>query len=249
MSALNGKIALVTGGSRGIGRAIAERLAHDGAQVVVHYGSNETAAKETVAAIEAAGGKAVAVRAELGVPGDVDTLLSGLREHVSEVDILVNNAAIARGYSIETATEEEFDAHFAINVKAPFFLTQQLLPLLRDGGRIINISSGVTRVAFPENIVYAVSKGALDVFGHTLAKHLGPRGITVNTVHPGFTETDMAAKFLNSTPEIRAEAEAVTALGRLGKPEDIADAVAFLASDDARWVTGTTVDVSGGIAL
>ncbi|RJQ79050.1 SDR family oxidoreductase [Pseudonocardiaceae bacterium YIM PH 21723] len=249
MSTLDGKIALVTGGSRGIGRAIAERLAHDGAQVVVHYGSNETAAKETVAAIEAVGGKAFALRAELGVPGDVDTVLNGLREHgVDRLDILVNNAAVNSYRTIEELTPAEFDTDFAVNVKAPFFLTQQLLPRLNDGGRIINISSGVARIALPTVISYSATKGALEVFSHTLAKHLGPRGITVNVVRPGYIATEMNAEEL-SDPATRERARSLSAFGEIGRPAHVADAVAFLASDDSRWVTGTIIDATGGSAL
>ncbi|MFC9436016.1 SDR family oxidoreductase [Nocardia sp. NPDC057030] len=254
MGDLNGKVALVTGGSRGIGRGIAERLARDGALVGVHYGSNEAAAKETAAAIAEAGGRAFVVGAELGVTGDVDTLvaglMAGLREHgESGIDILIHNAGLnIMGRSIEELTPEEFDRMIAVNVKAPFFLTQRLLPLLRDGGRIVNISSVSTRIASAHGIGYPLTKGALDVFSHSLAKYLGPRGITVNAVGVGYTRTDMTAAVLADPANVERNI-GVTALGRLGQVPDIADAVAFLVSADARWVTGTKLDVSGGVNL
>ncbi|MET9064098.1 SDR family NAD(P)-dependent oxidoreductase [Streptosporangium sandarakinum] len=192
---LNGRTALVTGASRGIGRAIARRLAADGALVIVHYGSNETAAQETVSLIEKTGGNAFAVRAELGVPTDVDTLFAGmeagLRERTGQVrlDIVVNNAATGAPGPIESITPEAFDQVFAVNTKAPLFIAQRALPLMNDGGRIINVSSAATRIALPE-LAYAMSKAAMNVFGRTLANAVGARGITVNTVTPGPTETD-----------------------------------------------------------
>ncbi|MYW90922.1 SDR family oxidoreductase [Amycolatopsis rubida] len=246
MGRLSGKAALVTGGSRGIGRAVAERLARDGALPAVHYGSNETAARETVAAITEAGGRAFPVGAELGVPDDAATLAAALD---TDIDILVHNAGryfLRR--PIEVLTPEEFDKMFAVNVKAPFFLTQRLLPRLRDGGRIIAVSSVATRVTAPDGIAYPMTKGALDVFSRTLAKHLAPRGITVNSVGVGYTRTDMTAALLD-VPENLERNVSRTALGRIGEVEDVADAVAFLASDDARWITGTKLDVSGGVGL
>jgi 3-oxoacyl-[acyl-carrier protein] reductase len=251
MGNLNGKVALVTGGSRGIGRGIAERLARDGALVAVHYGSNEGAARATASAITDAGGRAFIVGAELGVPGDVDTLVAGLDAELGEsgLDILVHNAGLnIMGRPIEALTPDEFDRMIAVNVKAPFFLTQRLLPRPRDGGRIINVSSVSTRVASAHGIGYPMTNGALDVFSHTLAKHLGPRGITVNAVGVGFTHTDMTADAL-ADPANVARNIGLTALGRIGQVPDIADAVAFLASDDARWITGAKLDVTGGVNL
>ncbi|WP_158888009.1 SDR family NAD(P)-dependent oxidoreductase [Amycolatopsis anabasis] len=250
MGDLAGRTALVTGASRGIGRAIAERLAADGALVAVHYGSNETAAKETVAAIEQAGGRAFAIPARLGSDGDVDELFTGLERELrgQSLDILVNNAGVHSSASIEEVTPEEFDRVFAVNVRAPFFIIQRALPLLRDGGRIINISSANTRIAVTTELAYAMTKGALNVLGRTLANGLGARHITVNTVAPGTTETDMIG-WLRHSPEAAAGVAASTALGRVGQPEDVAAAVAFLASDDARWVTGHVLDASGGLFL
>jgi 3-oxoacyl-[acyl-carrier protein] reductase len=250
MTTLTGKTALVTGASRGIGRAIAQRLAADGALVAVHYGSNEAAAAETITDIERAGGEAFAVRAELGVEGDVDTLFAALEGGLDgrPLDILVNNAAIATYEgNIDQTTPELFEREFAVNVRAPFFITQRALPLLRDGGRIINISSGVTWFAQP-HIVYSMTKGALNVFGRSLANTLGERGITVNNVSPGVTDTDMNA-WLHESEEAQSSITDIVALNRIGTAAEIADAVAFFASDDSRWVTGQTLDVNGGLYL
>jgi NAD(P)-dependent dehydrogenase (short-subunit alcohol dehydrogenase family) len=255
MSDLAGKAALVTGASRGIGRAVAERLGRDGAAVIVHYAQDDVAAKETVTAISQAGGRAYAVRAELGVPGDIDTLFAGVAKGLVELtgtaalDILVNNAGIGLPEPIESVDEERFDRVFAVNVRAPFFITQRALPMLRDNGRVINISSGVTRIAFPEGIAYSMTKGALDTFSRTLAKSLGARGITVNSVAPGIVDTDVNAGWLRGNAGAVAAVSAQAALGRVGQPADIADTVSFLASDDARWVTASWIDATGGAAL
>lgn len=206
MGTLTGKTALVTGGSRGIGRAIARRLAAEGALVGVHYGRNASAAQETIDLITGTGGRAFAVPAELGAPDDAERLWASFDAGLAAVgaepglDILVNNAAIARSRSIESVTVEEFDALFAVNVRAPFFIVQRGLDRIRDGGRIINIASGVTRIAFPDIIAYAMTKGALNTFSLTLAKALGARNITVNSVSPGIVDTDANAGWLRGDP-------------------------------------------------
>jgi NAD(P)-dependent dehydrogenase (short-subunit alcohol dehydrogenase family) len=250
MANLDGKTALVTGSSRGIGAAIARRLAADGVRVAVHYGKDEAAARATVAGIEQGGGQAFAVRAELGVPGDVEALFAGLLPGLAgkPLDILVNNAAImSYQATVEAATVEDFERVFAVNVRAPLFIVQRALALMPDGGRIINVSSGVTWFAIPE-VVYAMTKGALNVMTRSLALTQGRRGITVNTVSPGITATDMNG-WLVGSEEAQARVAAMTALGRHGQPADIADAVAFFASSDGRWVSGQTLEVNGGLFL
>ncbi|HET6298171.1 MAG TPA: SDR family oxidoreductase [Kribbella sp.] len=247
MTRLQGRTALVTGGSRGIGQAISLRLARDGARVAVHFGSNEVAAKQTVAEIKAAGGDAFAIRADLGVAGAAEAVWAGFDAEADGLDILVNNAAIgARGGFVEQRPEDLAKV-FAVNVHAPFQLIQQAVPRLRDGGRVVNISSGVTRIAFPEDVAYAMSKGALDVMTLALAKEFGPRGITVNSVAPGIVDTDMNPWLAD--PVAHAEAASYSTFNRVGRPADIADVVAFLASDDGRWVSGQYVDATGGSRL
>ena len=256
MSKLTGKTALVTGASRGIGRAIALRLAGEGAFVIVHYGNSEAGAAQTLSLIQAAGGQGMTVRADLRDPEpqaesmfrtiDAEAVKPGKEPYL---DILVNNAGHLLRATIEDTTGAQFDAAFAIDIKAPFFVARAALPRMRDNGRIINISSGIARIATPEAIACAAAKGALNVFSKTLAQHLGPRGITVNAVAPGLTATDDLMQALGHDAEFLKVGAAQSALNRLGTPEDIADVVAFMASDDSRWITGQVIDVTGGAVL
>ncbi|MFE2169386.1 SDR family NAD(P)-dependent oxidoreductase [Streptomyces sp. NPDC059447] len=252
---LEGKTALVTGGSRGIGRAVAERLARDGAVVALTYARDETAALDTVERIRKGGGRAHALHARLGGHGDAAALWAAFDAQVPHdtsepvVDIIVNNAGIGHSAALASLTEEGFDEVFAVNVRAPFFIVQEGLKRLRDAGRIINISSGAAHLAMPEIIAYGATKSALDNFTLNLAKELGARGITANSVAPGIIDTDVNAGWLRGNPEAEAHAASLAALGRVGRPEDVADVVAFLASDDARWVTGKVIDATGGSGL
>ncbi|MEU8996393.1 SDR family oxidoreductase [Streptomyces caniferus] len=254
MGDLHGKTALVTGSSRGIGRGIAQRLAQDGALIAVHYGRNDAAAKETVESITSAGGRAFPLRADLGISGDVEALFAAFDTELAAcgaepgLDILVNNAALNFPAHIDAVTYEEFDRTIAVNTRAPLFIIQQGLRRMRDGGRIINISSAVTSTAHPSQIAYSVSKGALETLTHTLAKDVGARGITVNTIAPGWVETDVTAE-RRATPEGRAALAAYSVFNRIGRPSDIADVAAFLASDASRWITGQRFDVTGGSML
>ncbi|MEU8886640.1 SDR family oxidoreductase [Streptomyces sp. NPDC048442] len=253
MGELDGRTALVTGGSRGIGRAVALRLATEGALVAVHYGGNGEAAAKTVARVAEAGGRAFAVQALFGERGAVDRLFDGLTAGLAEhgadgLDILVNNAGIHSIGSIGQLTEKDFERVLAINVSTPLFVIQRALPLLRDGGRIVNMGSAATRIAEPAQLAYTVSKAALASLGPSLANELGRRAITVNTVEPGVVLTDMIAGYAE-IPGAVAALESITALGRIGQPEDVADVVGFLAGPQGRWVTGQTIDVSGGTYL
>ncbi|KIZ37057.1 MULTISPECIES: SDR family oxidoreductase [Rhodopseudomonas] len=251
--ALDGKIALVTGASRGIGQAIALRLARDGAIVAVHYHAAEDAAQRTVAAIADAGGSGFAVQADLSDRGGAGLLAQRFSAELSSryqnatFDILVNNAGVGKHATLEQLTEDDFDRMLQTNLKSPFFLIKALLPALRDGGRIVNISSMGTRAAYPRMAGYAPSKAALEALTRLLAVDLGRRQITVNSVQPGATATDMNANARDPVAS-RAVAETI-ALGRVGQPEDIAKVVAFLASDDGGWVTGQQIDASGGQRL
>jgi len=241
--------ALVTGASRGIGRAIARRLAADGAVVAVHHGGNEAAAKETVALIEEAGGRAFTVCARFGEAGAVDRLADAVTDAFGDgLDVLVSNAGISSHSTIGRLTEEELDRLLAVNVKTPALLIRRLMPALNEGGRIVVVGSMASRIAVQSQIGYTVSKAAVEALAPTLANELGHRGITVNTVAPGPIRTDMTEPML-AIPEAAAGLTAMTALGRIGEPEDVADVVGFLAGPDGRWVTGRTLDVSGGTFL
>ena len=244
--ALTGKVAIITGASRGIGRAIAERLAEDGAAVVVNYSHRTARAEGVVAAIEARGGRAVAIQADISRVAEIHRLFQEAISRFGRVDILVNNAAMSLYKSIVETTEEEFDRVFALNARGPFFAMQEAARVLPDHGRIVNISSGATTVGFPSQSVYCGSKSALEQFTLVCANELGPRGITVNAVLAGPTETDMLDGILEHSPEFKAMLIQRTPMGRIGQPPDMADVVAFLVSDDARWVTGQSIRVDGG---
>ncbi|MFB7631171.1 SDR family oxidoreductase [Streptomyces sp. NPDC056149] len=254
---LAGKVALVTGGSRGIGRAIAERLGRDGAVVALSYARDAAAADEVVAHLRKDGGQAVALHAPLGHRGDAAALWSAFDERIGEhapgtgtaVDIIVNNAGIGMLASLPELSADQFDEVFAVNVRAPFFVVQEGLKRLRDGGRIINVSSAASRLAMPQAIAYGATKGALDNFTLNLAQDLGARGITANAVAPGVIDTDVNAEWLRGNPQAEADAAARAAMNRVGQPDDVADIVAFLASHDARWVTGRVIDATGGVRL
>lgn len=242
--ALGGKVALVTGASGGIGRAIATHLAEAGAEVMVHYSGNKAAADEAVAAIAAHGGTATAVQADLRDPAAIDRLVG----QIKALDILVNNAGVADGGDITATTRDQFDLVFDTNVKAMFFLTQALLPKLLDGGTIVNTSSTVSIAAYPDYIVYSMSKTAVNAFTKSLAAGLAKRQITVNAVLPGATDTD----FLNAIRDYPGAMEAIAsaaALGRIGKPDDIAPVVTFLASPAGHWITGQMIQANGGMHL
>ena len=255
MTTLQNKTAIVTGASRGIGRATALALAAAGAHVLVHYGRSAKEAKSVVAAIQAKGGRADAVPADLAAP-DGATLLA---EKVSSIvgnrlDILVLNAGVSKAAPIADHTVEDFDNLFATNVRGPFFLVQQLLPVLGEGSNIVAITSAVARTVVgkpglenPSVLAYASTKGALETLVKNWAAILGPRGIRVNAVAPGVIDTDMSN--FTKTEAGREVALGMQALKRIGKPEDVADVVAFVASDGARWITGASIPVDGGSKL
>ncbi|MET3479031.1 SDR family NAD(P)-dependent oxidoreductase [Variovorax atrisoli] len=248
MNSLTGKTALVTGASRGIGRATALALAAAGAQVLVHYGSGEREATAVVDEIRRAGGKAEKITGDLRSPDGPHQLAERVRAIIGgRLDVLVANAGIAKAAAIEDTTVEDFDALFAVNVRAPFFLVQQLLPALCKGSNIVLLSSLAAHASVGTLSAYSATKGAIDTLVKHWASALGPRGIRVNAVAPGVVETEMSS--FTRTDAGREATLGMQALQRLAQPEDIASAVAFLASDQARWITGDTLRVDGGSKL
>jgi NAD(P)-dependent dehydrogenase (short-subunit alcohol dehydrogenase family) len=255
MATLQNKTALVTGASRGIGRATAFALAQAGARVLVHYGRSAQAAESVVAAVRSHGGRADAIKADLGTAAGAAQLAKEVRSIVGErLDVLVLNAGISKAASIKDHTVEDFDNLFATNVRSPFFLVQQLLPVLGEGSNIVVISSigahavvGKPSVDGPSILAYASTKGALETLVKNWAAILGPQGIRVNAVAPGVIDTDMSN--FAKTEAGREFTLGMQALKRIGKPEDVADVVAFLASDAARWITGASIPVDGGSKL
>jgi len=248
MTKLSGKTALITGASRGMGRASALALAKDGAQVLVHYGRGAAEAEAVVAQIRKAGGHADAIAVDLSAPDGPHILAKRVRAIVGDrLDILVANAGISKAASIEDTKVEDFDNLFAVNVRAPFFLVQQLLPALCNGSAIIFTSSLAAHASVGTLSAYAATKGALDTLVRHFASALGSRGIRVNAVAPGVVDTDMSS--FAKTEAGREVMLGMQALKRVAQPNDIAPVVAFLASDEARWITGDTIHVDGGSKL
>ncbi len=248
MKDCKGKTALVTGASRGIGRATAKALAKAGAQVLVHYGRGADEAKAVVHDIRDAGGRAEALGADLSSPTGAHDLARQVRAIVGDrLDILVANAGTALAATIEETSVEDFDRLFAVNVRAPFFLVQQLLPILGDRSSVVFLSSLAAGSAVGNLSAYAATKGAIDTLVRHLALALGPRGIRVNAVAPGVVPTEMSS--FAKTEQGRDFTLGMQALKRMAEPEDIADAIAFLASEQARWISGDTIHVDGGSKL
>lgn len=252
--ASNHPIALITGASRGIGRSTALALAERGVDVIVTYVSQERDANEVVQAIRNKGRKAVAVQLDVGKAGTFDTFAAGVKRLLREVwsrdtfDQLVNNAGVG-GYSLFAETSEAtFDELVAVHFKGPFFLTQKLLPLLADGGRIINLSTGLTRYAYPGCSTYAAVKGAVEVLTRALAVELGPRRITVNAVAPGGIVTDFGGGAMRD-PNLQKVVAAETPLGRMGEPDDVAGVIVSLLAPETGWITGQRIEVTGGYRL
>ena len=242
MKPLEGKVAIVTGGSGGIGSAICERLAEDGAKVVVHYGGKEDAANKVVAKIKDKGGVAVAIQADISKAADVTRLFDSTQQHFGTPDIVVNDAGTGDVGLLADMDEEKFDKVFGLNAKGTFFSMKEAAQRLNQNGRIVNISSGLVVRPQAGFGLYIGSKAAVELMGKVLSMELGDRGITVNTVSPGPTETDMYA---NSGDDAKAAA-ARSPFNRLGHPEDIADVIAFVVSDQCRWITGHTFQAGGG---
>jgi len=248
MSDLSGKFALVTGASRGIGRAAAFALAQAGAQILVHYSSSEKAADAVVAEIRGSGGRAVRLNADLALKDGPHHLAEQVRRIVGQrLDILVANAGISLAVPIEETKVDDFDKLFAVNVRAPYFLVQQLLPVLHEGSSITFVSSLAAHASVNNISAYAATKGAIDTLVKHFAAALGPKGIRVNAVAPGVVDTDISN--FTKTATGREIALGMQALKRIAKPDDIGGAIAFLASDAARWITGDTVRVDGGSKL
>ncbi len=248
------KIAVVTGGSRGIGKSTVLALAERGVNSIFTFVSASKEADEVVSAVAKFGAQAVAFKLDTGIVGEFDGFVERVNSTVrgwgaEHIDYLVNNAGISHHNAFDKVTEEELDKLYAVNFKGVFFLTQKLVRIMNDGGRIVNISSGLARFWTPNTVPYASLKGAIEVFTHYLAKDLGPRGITVNAVAPGAIQTDFSGGMVRDNPEVNKMVSEATALGRPGLPDDIGPMIASFLSDANRWVTAQRIEVSGGMYL
>lgn len=251
----NARIALITGGSRGLGKSMALCLADHGTDVIVTYLGSEREANDVVAAIEAKGRKAAALQLNVGESKTFETFASKVTETLSRVwkrdrfDFLVNNAGVGVHAPFEITTEEQFDKLVDVHLKGVFFLTQKLLPRIADGGRILNVSSGLTRITLPGYATYGAIKGGVEVLTRYLAKELGPRKISVNVIAPGAIETDFGGGAVRDNVNLNKMIASQTALGRVGLPDDIGNAVAMLLSPESHWITGQRIEFSGGQML
>ena len=248
------KTAVITGGSRGLGRNTSLNLARRGADIIITYHSNKVEADSLIREVEGMGGKATAFRLDTGDLHSFDGFAADVRKTLQSwgrerFDFLVNNAGNSQHVNFANVTEADFDAVVNVHFKGVFFLTQKLLPLINDGGRIVNISSGLTRVSVPGSSAYAAAKGAIEVLTRYLAKELGPRRITANVVAPGPIQTDFSGGMVRDNPEVNKQISAMTALGRPGEPDDIGPMIAALLSDENRWVNAQRIEVSGGLSL
>jgi len=248
------KIAIVTGGSRGLGRNTVLNLAKRGIDSIFTYHSNRAEADQVVAAVRETGRNALAIQLDTANTSSFDTFTQSVRSALADLgaerfDFLVNNAGTSLHKAFHETTEAELDAVYAVHFKGVFFLTQKLLPIINDGGRIVNISSGLARFSFPGSSAYACMKGAVEVLTRYLAKELGERRITVNTVAPGAIATDFSGGMVRDNPDLNKLIAGMTALGRVGHPDDIGPMIAALLSDDNRWVNAQRIEVSGGMII
>ncbi len=249
-----GKIAIVTGGSRGLGRNTVLNLAKRGVRSIFTYNSNRAEADKVVAAVSEAGSKAIALQLDAGNVSAFDPFLKGVSKALGELgaerfDYLVNNAGTSHHAAFDKTTEEELDSLYNVHFKGVFFLTQKLLPLINDGGRIVNISTGLTRIVIPGSAPYGSMKGAIEVLTRYLAKELGPRRIAVNTVAPGAIQTDFSGGMVRDNPAVNKMVSDSTALGRPGLPDDIGPMIASLLTEDNRWINAQRIEVSGGQSI
>jgi 3-oxoacyl-[acyl-carrier protein] reductase len=246
MNTLNNKVVLVTGASKGIGAAVARKLAAEGAKVIINYAGGREAAGQTVQSIRDNGGEAIALQADVSKAAEVASLFDAAIAHYSRIDVLVNNAGIMITKLLKDTTDEDFNRQFEVNVRGTFNTLREAATKLADGGSIINFSSTTTRVMMPTYSTYVATKGAVEQLTRVFAKEIGPRGINVNAVLPGPTNTELFTK--GKSQELIGRLASLNAFNRIGEPEDIAKVVAFLASDEAKWISGQTIGVNGAMA-